>query len=160
MFSPELLMSPPMAIEPDWIDYNGHLNMAFYNVLMDRGTDAALETLGMGLDYVQARRLTIYTAEVHVCYLRELYLGDRVTAMFQLLDCDNKRLHSFQELRHADGWLAATSENLMLHVDMDGPRVVPFPPEILSRLQSLQAAHADLAKPERAGRAIGIRRNG
>ncbi|HEV7252291.1 MAG TPA: thioesterase family protein [Mesorhizobium sp.] len=158
MFAPEPLVSRSMEIEPAWIDYNGHLNMAFYNVLMDRGADEALEALGMGLDYVRGRKLTIYTAEVHVSYVRELHLGDRVTAHFQLLDHDEKRLHSFQELRHADGWLAATSENLMLHVDMEGPRVTPFPADILPHLHELRAAHSGLPKPERAGRAIGIRR--
>ena len=37
MSSKPPLTSRVMGIEPDWIDYNGHLNMAFYNVLFDRG---------------------------------------------------------------------------------------------------------------------------
>ena len=76
------------------------------------------------------RKLTIYTAEVHVCYVRELHLGDKVTVTFQLLDHDEKRLRAYQEIRHADGWLAATSETLSLHVDMTGPKVAPFPADI------------------------------
>ena len=68
-----------MEIEKDWIDYNGHLNMAYYNVLFDRCSDEAFEIMGMGPDYARDRRLTIYTAEVHVCYVQELHLGDKVT---------------------------------------------------------------------------------
>ena len=82
----------------------------------------------MGPDYAKERKLTVYTAEVHVCYVRELHLGDRVTVTFQLLDHDEKRLHVYQEIRHVDGWLAATSETLSLHVDMAARKSRPFPP--------------------------------
>ena len=78
----------------------------------------------------RTRKLTIYTAEVHVCYVQELHLGDKVTVSFQLLDHDDKRLRAYQEIRHVDGWLAATSESLSLHVDMSGPKVAPFPADI------------------------------
>ena len=39
-----------MRVEPGWIDYNGHLNMAYYNVLFDRAVDEVYELLGLGLD--------------------------------------------------------------------------------------------------------------
>jgi Predicted thioesterase len=145
-------------IEEEWIDYNGHLNMAYYTVLFDRASDEVSERLGMGPAYAKARRLTTYTAEIHICYVRELHLSDRVTATWQLLDHDEKRLHAFQELRHVDGWLAATCESLTLHVDMGGPKVTPFPPDVAARIDTVAKAHAALPRPERAGRAVGIRR--
>ncbi|MHA6684076.1 thioesterase family protein [Mesorhizobium sp. A556] len=155
---PALFVSRPMDIEKDWIDYNGHLNMAYYNVLFDRCADQALDAMGMGLDYVKERRLTIYTAEVHVCYVQELHLDHKVVVSFQLIDHDAKRLRAYQEIRHVDGWLAATSETLSLHVDMEGPKVAPFPEDVLAKVEAMRAAHAGLPIPERAGRSIGIRR--
>ena len=155
---PAPFVSRVMEVEKDWIDYNGHMNMAYYNVLFDRCCDEALDLLGMGAAYVRDRKLTIYTAEVHVCYVQELHLGHRVTATFHLLDHDDKRLRVYQELRHVDGWLAATSENLSLHVDMSGPKVAPFPADIMANLEAMRAANAALPMPERAGRSIGIRR--
>lgn len=152
------LVSRVMGIEKDWIDYNGHMNMAYYNVLFDRAADDVFETLGLGPHYARARRLTTYTAEIHVCYVRELHLADKVTVTFQLIDHDEKRLHAYQEIRHVDGWLAATCESLSLHIDMAGPKVAPVPADILARVESLRAAHAGLPMPERASRAIGIRR--
>jgi acyl-CoA thioester hydrolase len=149
-----------MDIEADWIDYNGHLNMAYYNVIFDRGADDAFEVLGLGAAYARERRHTIYTAEIHVCYVRELHLGDRVKVSFHLLDHDEKRLHAYQEIRHLDGWLAATSESLSLHVDMSGPKVAPLPAGVLARVASMREAHAGLPAPERAGRSIAIRRKG
>jgi acyl-CoA thioester hydrolase len=151
-------LSSTMDIEESWIDYNGHLNMVYYNVLFDRCADEAFALMGMGPEYAASRRLTIYTAEVHVCYVRELHLGDRVQGTFQLIDHDEKRLRSYQEIRHVDGWLAATSESLTLHIDMGGPKVAPFPADIMARVEALAAAHGGLPMPERAGRSIGIRR--
>jgi acyl-CoA thioester hydrolase len=158
MSYPTPFVSRVMEVEKDWIDYNGHLNMAYYNVLFDRCADEAFELMGMGPSYPKERQLTFYTAEVHVCYVRELHLGDCVTVSLQILDHDEKRIHFFQELRHVEGWLAATSENLMLHVDMAGPKVAPFPPDIQAKVDAMRAAHAALPVPERAGRSIGIRR--
>jgi len=157
---PSPFLSRPMDVEADWIDYNGHLNMAYYNVIFDRGADDAFDTLGLGAVYARERRHTTYTAEVHVCYVRELHLGDGVRVTFQLLDHDEKRLHAYQEIRHRDGWLAATSESLTLHVDMSGPKVAPFPADILARMVAMREAHAGLPAPERAGRSIAIRRKG
>jgi acyl-CoA thioester hydrolase len=158
MANPAPFVSRVLEVEKDWIDYNGHMNMAYYNVLFDRCADEAFELLGMGPKYAGERRLTTYTAEIHVCYVRELHLGDKVTCTFQMLDHDEKRFHVFQELHHADGWLAATSEVLTLHIDMSGPKVCPFPPDVLANIEAMRSEHANLPVPERAGRSIGIRR--
>lgn len=158
MTSAAPFVSTVMAVEPQWTDYNGHMNMAYYNVLFDRCCDQAFDLLGIGAAYATERRLTIYTAEVHVCYVQELHQGHEVTVTFQLLDADAKRLHAYQEIRHVDGWLAATSESLALHVDMSGPKVAPFPADRLAALESMRSAHAALSQPDRAGRRIAIPR--
>lgn len=152
------LVSRVHAVEEDWIDYNGHMNMGYYSVLFDRCADDAFELMGMGPAYVKERRLTVYTAEFHICYIRELHLGHKVAGTLQLVDHDEKRLRFYQELHHADGWLAATAETLTLHVDMEGPRVAPFPPDVREKIEAIAAAHAGLPMPERAGRSIAIKR--
>ena len=58
-------VSSLMKVEPAWIDYNGHLNMAYYNVLFDRAVDEVFELLGCGADYVK-KGFSTFTAEVHV----------------------------------------------------------------------------------------------
>jgi acyl-CoA thioesterase FadM len=94
-------VSSVMRVEPSWIDYNGHLNMAYYNVLFDRCVDEAYELLGIGVDYLSRQGHSTFTAEAHVRYLRELNEGDPVRVTFQLLDYDEKRIHYFQQLFHA-----------------------------------------------------------
>ena len=150
-------VSSEMRVEAGWIDYNGHLNMAYYNVLFDRAVDEAFELLGCGLDYVRTRRHSCFTAEIHVRYLRELKAGDPVRATLQLLEFDSKRLHYFEQLFHAaDGWVSATSENMSLHVDMDAQKTAAFPPEVSARLTHMKAAHEQLPLPKAAGRRISM----
>lgn len=146
-----------MKVEPAWIDYNGHLNMAYYNLLIDRAVDEAFELVGLGPEYVRARNASYFTAEAHVRYLREVAVHTPVRSTVQLLDFDAKRLHYFAELHHAsEGWTSATSEQLALHVDMRTRRVVPWPDDILERLAAMKLAHAALPAPEAAGRRISM----
>jgi acyl-CoA thioester hydrolase len=152
-------VSSVMRVEPQWIDYNGHLNMAYYNVLFDRAVDETYELIGIGTDYVAERRRSVFTAEVHVRFLRELHAGDPVRVTFQLIDYDAKRLHYFEHLFHAEeGWVAATSENLALHVDMNARKATAFLGEVAARLAEMKASHALLPVPEAAGRRIGLAR--
>ena len=146
-----------MRVEDGWIDYNGHLNMAYYNVLFDRAVDQVYALLGVGAGYMQARGMTLFTAEAHVRYLRELHAGDEVRVTFQLLDFDAKRLHYFQELHHAaEGFLSATCEVLSLHVDLAAKKTAPFPPDVEQKLRLMAQSHARLKRPEAAGRAIAM----
>jgi acyl-CoA thioester hydrolase len=146
-----------MQIEPQWIDYNGHLNMAYYNVMFDRAIDELWLTLGIGPGYMMARRGSTFTAECHVRYLREIHLGDPVQVSILLVGADEKRLHTFEELRHAtEGWLSATSENMTIHIDMAARKTAPFPPDIRARVESVVKAHASVARPEGIGRKIAM----
>lgn len=151
-------LSSVFEVEKDWIDYNGHMNMAYYTVIFDRAADELFLELNMGPDYAAKRRLTIYTAEIHLSYIRELHLGHRVRVSSRLLDHDEKRLHLYQEIHHENGWLAAVCECLSLHVDMNGPKVTPFPEDIAGIIVTMQREHTDLPHPERAGRSISIPR--
>jgi acyl-CoA thioester hydrolase len=39
---PVPFVSKPMHVEPGWIDLNGHMNLAYYQVLFDRNFDDVL----------------------------------------------------------------------------------------------------------------------
>ena len=145
-----------MELEADWIDYNGHLNMAYYNVLFDRGCDGYFEMIGLGPDYVSERNMTFYTAEAHVRYVREIHLGDKVYVTMQVVDYDEKRVHAFASLYHESGWLSATSETMSLHIDMSGPKVAPFPDDVMSALKKRAEIDLSQGKPEGVGRKIEI----
>jgi acyl-CoA thioester hydrolase len=156
-FRPEPFLSSVMQIEPQWIDYNGHLNMAYYNVMFDRAIDELWLKLGIGPGYMKERNGSTFTAECHVRYLREIHLGDPVQVSILLIAADEKRLHTFEELRHAtEGWLSATSENMTIHIDMAARKTAPFPPDIRARITAVASAHSAVARPEGMGRKIAM----
>ncbi len=160
MIYPGLFLSDYFKIKPDWIDYNNHLNMGYYPVIFDLASDQVFDTFGFGPDYIATTNHTTFSAEFHVRYLKEVKLGDRVRSSFWIIDHDEKRFHTFQELYHEDGWLAATGEGLTLHVDLSGekPKVAPMRDPVLGRIRAMAAANAAMPQPEGVGRKIGIRR--
>jgi acyl-CoA thioester hydrolase len=97
--------------------------------------------------------------EAHVTYNREVQAGDPLRITTQILDHDEKRLHFFHTMYHgSEGWLAATNELMMLHIDYATRRAAPWHPATLRRLEAMAAAHKVLRRPDKAGRVIGIAR--
>lgn len=147
------------TVLPAWIDYNGHMNVGYYNVAFDKATDGLFDRLGIGHDYVTTRNMSFFTLETHVNYMAEVLEGAPLRYDVQLLDFDTKRLHAFFRMFHAtEGFLSATSEQMCLHVDMTTRRSAAMPPEIFARVEELGTAHRALPWPEQAGRAMAIRR--
>lgn len=145
-------------IRPEWIDYNGHMNVSYYVLVFDHATDQFLDFAGMGEAFRRDRQASSFTAEMHVNYLREVKEGDEVSVSTILLGYDEKRIHYFHQMRHAEeGYLAATNELLGLYVDMNLRRVAPMPPEILDRLAAIRQSHAALPVPEQMGSVMGVK---
>lgn len=154
---PAPFVTSVMRIEPHWIDFNGHLNMAYYVVFFDRGVDELYELLGLGPNYLKERAHSTMVAEMHVRYLREVKESDPLRVRCQLLAYDAKRIHLFEELVHAtEGWVSATCETMTLHVDMTAKKVTPWPGDILDALARLQSTHARLPIPGGAGRNVSV----
>ena len=144
---------------PEWIDFNGHMNVAYYVVAFDHGVDGLTNHLGIGPEGIERRGTSTFTLEMHINYLQELNLGDPLRLTCQLLDFDIKRIHYFFCMHHADkGYLAATCEQMLLHVDLAERRSCPFPATVQRALAGLMDLHRALPRPEQAGRTIGIRR--
>jgi acyl-CoA thioester hydrolase len=144
-------------VEPAWIDYNGHMNMAYYNLVFDQALDQVFDELGIGAAYVKAGHGSCFTVEIHVSYVEELKLDDPIRVTFQLLDWDDKRLHFFGEMYHAKlGYLAATSEQLSLHVDMQTRKAGPFPAAVRQKIGAFMAAQKELTWPTHVGHVMRI----
>lgn len=146
---------------PEWIDYNGHMNLAYYTVLFDQATDILFDELGLGLDYRRDRQLGTFVAETHNLYERELLVGARVRVATQIIAIDEKRMHVGHEMFALDGGpnagqRAATQELMFLHVDLAARRVSPFAADIYARVSAAAAAHAALPRPTWAGRRIAM----
>ncbi len=140
---------------PEWIDYNGHMNVAYYVLAFDHATDAFFDFIGLDEDYRTTTGNSTFAVEAHVTYQREVAEGDEMQFTTQLLGYDEKRLHFFHHMYHAEqGFLAATAEWLSLHIDLDRRRVAPMPGAIAARLAEVHAAHKALPVPAEAGHVI------
>ena len=154
---PAPFVGPLLKVEDQWVDYNGHFNMAYYNVLFDRAGDGAFAAVGLGPDYVKERNASFFSLECHNTYLRELHAGDSVRIETQILDCDAKRVHYVQQMFHAaESWLACVTEIIVMHVDMGLKKSAPFPPDVMEKIEAMREAHRHLAVPPQVGHKIGI----
>ena len=146
-------------VHPDWIDYNGHLNVAYYGLVFDHATDTFFDHVGLDRAYRSDSGCSTFAVETHVSYLREVHPDSELRVTTQLLGFDAKRLHFFHHMYHAgQDYLAATNECLSLHVDMTRRRVSPMPARLLDRLAQVMSCHDALALPEQAGRVISLQR--
>ena len=104
-----------VVVKPEWVDYNGHMNVAYYPVAFDNAFDEVYDFLGVGNEGIKRTGISTFVAETHFTYQQELRTGQRLRITTQLLDFDAKRLQVFQAMYHAgEGFLAATGEWLIL----------------------------------------------
>jgi acyl-CoA thioester hydrolase len=153
-------MSRPVSeieaiVLPEWIDPNGHMNLAYYVLVFDLGTDGLYDALNIGNAYREATGNSCFTAETHTLYEREARIGDKVKVRSWLLGADAKRLHYFHEMFHVEsGERSAAQELMALHIDMRIRRVAPFPSERYAALQQAVKDYAPETPPRGAGRKI------
>ncbi len=146
-----------ISVRPEWIDYNGHMNMGYYLVVFDLATDAFLAWAGLDATHRRTHGVTTFCLEGHVTYHREVRAGDPLRFTTLLLAHDAKRLHYIHAMYHADdGYLAATNELMSLHVSEATRRGAPMAPAVLERLALVQRAHDALPRPPQVGRTIGL----
>lgn len=144
------------TVPAEWVDYNGHMNDAYYFVAFTEATEAFLDHVGLGEAYRESSGCGIYTVESHLCFKASVRGGELISYRSQLLGHDAKRLHIFHQLMTSSGAKAATNELMFLHVELTGERVTPMPPERLAVVAALAAEHAELPVPEQAGRRIAM----
>lgn len=142
------LPSTTLSVDPAWIDAYGHMNAAEYVGIFDRVGFELLREVGVGLDYTEATQCGIYTMNIQVAYLREVLAGDQLMLRVRLLEADDKRVLCLMELwQTRDGYLAATMEQLSLHVDLRTRRSKPFDPALAERLARTVGEHAQTPLP-------------
>lgn len=146
------------VVLPQWIDYNGHMNVGYYHVAFDMASEPFFEFLGFTPEFRKRTNGSTFALESHLSFVRELKVGEPIRYEARLLDFDSKRLHFYQEMFHGtEGWLAATYESLSVHVDMNLRRTAPMPDELMQRLDAVRTAHAALPRPWQVGHVISAR---
>lgn len=148
------------VIRPDWTDYNGHLNEAFYVLVFSHANDAFMGHIGIDPDAPERRtENSVYTLESHIRYLMECKEGAEVQIATRLLDYDTKRYHCLHEMYLGNSdTLLATGEMVLMHIDMTGPRAAPLPPEVVDRLHEIKGSDDKLPASSYVNGAMGLKR--
>ena len=162
---PELDLSAPFEqyearVIPDWVDGNGHMNMAYYMVAFDKASDVMLEQLGLSWPYTEHKLGMLFVLEAHIHYEQELREGEPIRVASQIVDWNRKLMHLFHTMLHGERrYTVATCEVMMLHVDYQSRKSVPWPEACIERLTAMADAHRSLARPGGERKPMGIRKS-
>ncbi len=147
------------VVRPEWIDANGHMNLAYYVVAFDLATDALYDVLGIGQVYRNTTPYSCFTVETHTLYEREMLVGETLRVGAQVLARDDKRLIYFHEMFHSGtGERVAVQELMALHIDMRVRRVAPFPEDRRAAIDVVLRQREGMPLPKGAGRRITLER--
>lgn len=152
---PDGIVISHVTVAEEWLDYNGHMNVAYYTRAFDIGIDAYKAAIGLTLEYIETQKRSTVALEAHVTYQREAMLGDALRVETRVMECDGKRARIYQELKRGDE-LLATQESLALSFDVAARRSAPFEPQIAAGYAAMVAAQAHLPRPPWVGRAISL----
>ena len=150
------LTPPPVTLDrqvpPDWVDYNGHMNEARFLTAFSNAADRLLSWAGMDADCI-AQGHSIFSVETHIRHLAEVNIGDRITVTTRVIKGGGSKLHIWHEMYCGDT-MAATGEQLLLHVDLATRRSGPPRADVADYLIRAATAHAALPLPDGMGRAV------
>jgi len=146
-----------IRIKPEWIDHNGHLNVAYFVLAFDIATDGVYEDWGIGLEYQQQSGCSVYTLGMNVDYLKELFVDEEVRVTTQLLGLDHRKIHYFHTMLQAGtGEVVAVNECLAINVGLESKRSASFPDRVQRKLAEIFEQHRKMKKPARCGRRLEI----
>ena len=147
------------VVLPEWIDINKHMNVAYYVLAFDQGVDHLWTRFGLTDEYIATHDSSTFAVESHIIWMKELSEAEPYLVTSQILAFDEKRIHQFMRMYHADKhYLAATAEWMNLHVDLQHRRVVPWPDAIHEQIAVYAKAQGNVEWPEGAGRRMSVRK--
>ena len=114
-------------ITKDWVDYNNHLNMAYYVLIFDKAWEVMLEKFQMGETSAKKTNKSTMVVETHTTYNNEVKENEDVDVFLTYFDHDKKRLHyKLEMIEKSTQKLSATIEMISLYVDLKERRVAEF----------------------------------
>jgi len=142
-------LAPYSAIvRPDWVDYNGHMNEAYYVLIFGDATDAFYDHIGLNAALREREKVSAYTMESHIRYLAETHQGDALHVGTRVLAYDAKRVRLHHSMwRTADSKLVAVIELIVLHVDTVTLGAKPFHAAQMKAIARIADSQSMLAPP-------------
>ena len=117
----------------EWIDYNGHMNVAYYTLAFDKALDFFFEdVLGIGPTFVEKNKEGPFALKASYNYFSELLEEESFFVDISILDFDSKRVHVFGEMRKDKSLeLSAVFETVLMNMDLSARTVKQYPDRVL-----------------------------
>ena len=110
-----------------WVDYNNHLNMAYYIVIFDEAWEVMLAKIKMGAHSAKTSKRSTMVVETHTQYINEVKENEEVDIMLTFFDHDKKRLHlKLEMIEKKSKKLSASMEWISLYIDLNVRKVTEF----------------------------------
>ena len=114
----------------EWVDYNNHLNMAYYVLIFDQALEVMLEKFKMGANSAKKNQRSTMVVETNTKYISEVKENDEVDIMLTFFDHDKKRLHlKLEIIEKKTKKISASIEWLSLYVNLETRKVTEFEEE-------------------------------
>ena len=160
----EALTSPyrtkNQVVLSDWIDYNGHMNVAYYTLAFDKALDFFFEdVLNIGPSFVEKNKEGPFALKASYNYFSELLAGEKFFVDISILDFDSKRVHVFGEMRK-DGSLdlSAVFETVLMNMDLDERKVKKYPDRVLELFNLFKLSLEQDKIPAEIGKKITLKK--
>lgn len=143
------------TVGEDWLDYNDHMNVAFYLKAFDEASEQLTCVIGMGAEYTRSTGNSWVALESHIGFQQEARLGERLRIETRVVGVAGRKMHVAQEM-YRDDTLLATHEQLGLHFDTVARRASAFPETVFDKLRQLRDLQAARPPLRWLGRSIGL----
>ena len=139
-------------VQDQWIDYNNHMQDAYYGLIFSYAVDHFQDVVGFDKDYRSKTGCTIFVIEDHKFYLSEVKLGSELVIKTTLMDTDKEKFILHSQMLVNDK-IAAVSEMLQAHVNtIPIPKITKMPELVYNKFTDLLKHTAECDTPFRSRR--------
>ena len=121
-------------VKEEWIDYNGHMNMAYYVQCFEESSDYLLEIINLGYEYSIKRQKGVFVIKCEINYKKEIKIDEYFNINLKSIECKGKRLVVDLIMTNDDGIEVADYRIINLNVCMKNKKSISFDPDIVNQL--------------------------
>ena len=121
-------------VKEEWIDYNGHMNMAYYVQCFEESSDYLLEIINLGYEYAIKQQKGVFVIKCEINYKREIKIDEYFNIDLKSIECKGKKLIVDLSMINDDGVEVADYRIINLNVDLKNKKSIFFDAEIISQL--------------------------
>jgi len=145
-------------VEETWIDYNGHMNVAYYTMAFDDAIDEFLDkNIGLSSSFIKENGQGSYALQTQYRYLNELLLGSTFMVVIFVADHTSKRMHLMLKMSNTNSSITfATCETILVNVDLKNRKSCNYPEFAQTKIRKLYEAASNLRSSTELGHPIGL----